>query len=164
MLPVHLVNLPGMRLFRHLIPSSRTQVEKEQVVRKRPPGYISKQQVLAFGSVIVAALLAIYTLQKHSQSIRAGWPSVPVSLSEFRTTLVQVYEGERGSAALYQGQADVRYTVDGLEYNLWLPILPRSEDQRVLQSELNGLRKSSCYVHWNPAQPKNAFLTCKNSP
>jgi hypothetical protein len=50
--------------------------------------------------------------------------------------------------------------VEGKQYRLWLPILSRSDNQQLLQFELSNLKKTSCYVHWDKAQPGDAFLTC----
>ena len=113
--------------------------------------------------MIVAALIAIGTWQRYSQLKRASWPSARVSLPEFRTIPVLVLEGERGSHVIYQAQAHVSYSVEGKQYNVWLPVLSRSDNQKLLELELNVLRNASCYVHWNQTQPKDAFLSCEKS-
>jgi hypothetical protein len=128
--------------------------------RKKQPVYASKKQIVVFGCVVVAALIAIYSCQRYFRSKRAGWPSARVSLSEFRTIPVQVFEGQRGSHVVYQAQAHVGYVVKGKQYREWLPILSRSDTPQLLQFELSGLGNSSCYVHWDQAQPDHAFLTC----
>jgi hypothetical protein len=128
--------------------------------RKEQPGYASKRQIFVFGIVIVAALIAIYSWQRYLRSKRVGWPSARVSLSEFRTIPIQVLESQRGSDVVYQAEAHVGYVVEGKQYRLWLPILSRSDNKQFLQFELNLLRNTYCYVHWDQAQPGNAFLTC----
>jgi len=132
----------------------------QRMGRKEQPVYASKRQIFVFGIVIVAALIAVYSWQRYFRSKRAGWPSARVSLSEFRTIPIQVLEGQRGSAVVYQAEAHVGYVVEGKQYRLWLPILSRSDSQQLLQFELSLLRNTSCYVHWDQAQPDNAFLTC----
>jgi hypothetical protein len=128
--------------------------------RKEQLAYASKRHTLVFGIVIFAALIAIYRWQRHVQSNREGWPSAQVPLSEFRTMPVQVLESNRGTHVVYQAQARVGYMVEGKQYRLWLPILSRSDNQQLLQFELSNLKKTSCYVHWDKAQPGDAFLTC----
>jgi hypothetical protein len=128
--------------------------------RKEQPVYASKRQILVFGIVIVTVLIAIYGWQRYFRSKRAGWPSSRVSLSEFRTIPVLVLESQRGSDFVYQAEAHVGYMVGGKQYRLWLPVLSRSDSKQFLQFELNLLRNTSCYVHWDQAQPDNAFLTC----
>ena len=135
-------------------------IQVQRMGRKEQPVYASKRQIFVFGIVIVAALIAIYSWQRYLRSKRAGWPSARVSLSEFRTIPVQVLESQRGSDVVYQAEAHVGYVVEGKQYRLWLPILSRSDSQRLLQFELSLLRNTSCYVHWDQAQPNNAFLTC----
>jgi len=142
--------------FQRLLASTQVQ----RVGRKEQPLYASKRQLFVFGIVIVAALIAIYSWQRYFRSKRAGWPSARVSLSEFRTIPIQVLEGQRGSDVVYQAEAHVGYVVEGKQYRLWLPILARSDSQQLLQFELSLLRNTSCYVHWDQAQPDNAFLTC----
>jgi hypothetical protein len=128
--------------------------------RKEQPVYASKRQILAFGIVIFAGLIALYSWQRNVRSKRARWPSAQVPLSEFRTMPVQVLEGQRGTHVVYQAQAHVGYVVEGKQYRQWLPILSRSDSKQLLQFELSLLRNTSCYVHWDQAQPENAFLTC----
>jgi hypothetical protein len=83
-----------------------------------------------------------------------------VPLSEFRTLPIQVLESQRGSNLLYQAEVRVDYAVAGKQYSRWLPVLSRSDNKKFLQVELGLLRSTSCYVHWDQAQPDNAFLTC----
>jgi hypothetical protein len=73
---------------------------------------------------------------------------------------IQVLESQRGSDVVYQAEAHVGYVVEGKQYRPWLPILSRSDSKQLLQFELGLLRTTSCYVHWDQAQPDNAFLTC----
>jgi hypothetical protein len=128
--------------------------------RKEQPLYASKRQIFAFGIVILAALIVIYSWLQYFRSKRAGWPSARVSLSEFRTIPIQVLEGKRGSDVVYQAEAHVGYVVEGKQYTLWLPILSRSDSKQLLQFETSLLRNTPCYVHWEQARPDNAFLTC----
>jgi hypothetical protein len=138
-------------------PTSRrllASIQVQRMGRKEQPVYASKRQIFVFGIVIVAALIAIYNWQRYFDSKPAGWPSARVSLSEFRTIPIQVLEGQRGSDVVYQAEAHVGYVVEGKQYRLWLPILSRSDSKQLLQFELSLLRNTSCYVHWDQAQPE----------
>jgi hypothetical protein len=75
--------------------------------------------------------------------------------------LTRVSESTHGTVVVYQAEAHVSYIAAGRLYDPWLPILWPSSSQRVLEVELESLKKQSCSVHWDQARPDHAFLTCK---
>jgi hypothetical protein len=86
---------------------------------------------------------------------------MPVRLEAMRIVVEQVRETKRlGTVVLYQAQANVRYAAERRNYDLWLPILDRSDNKQLLQWEMDSLRTKRCHVHWKPKQPQVAFLTC----
>ncbi len=127
---------------------------------KPKPRYASKRELALFGIAVCALFLGIYGWVAHSRSQRADWPQTQAAISELRTRLTRVSESTHGTIVVYQAEAHVNYTAAGKRYDPWLPILWPSSSRRFLEIELSRLKEQSCYVHWDPARPDHAFLTC----
>jgi len=130
------------------------------MARKTAERYATNRELVLYGLAICVVLIALCGWVYHRRSQRAEWPYVQVPISEFRTVLTGVTESTRGSATVFQAEVHVHYHVEGRPYDRWLPILLPSTRQEILQMELSNLTKQPCYIHWNPARPDDAFLTC----
>ena len=132
------------------------------MARKTVHHYASNSAVVLFGLAIGLVVAALYWLTYHRGSQRAEWPQAQVPILEVRTVLIARSESERGSAAVFQAEAHVDYDVEKGSHDRWLPILLPSASKQSLAIELATLKKQPCYIHWNPARPDDAFLTCSH--
>lgn len=115
-------------------------------------------------TVMLGAALCIGTFYtwKHRfyPESMSAWPSVVGQVIGERITVVGTFDRMyQPGAILYQEEADVSYTRDGVHTTQWFPVGSVDSNRAYVKFWLDSHKSRQCILHWNPKNFKDVVVT-----
>src|SRR5581483_2838324 len=115
--------------------------------------------LIAFGTV---ALLIYGVIAGNTDS----WPvAKDCTIVDSRVVRYYVAYGRENVLPLYRGEYDVRYTVNGREYDIWTFSGYMDKDQWFVKDLVRVSEQERCdfHIRYNPKNPQDALVTRQTS-
>jgi hypothetical protein len=120
--------------------------------------------VAGFALLCVLALPFFFTRHHFALASRANWN--PSEVQVVGTRIVTAYATDAGESHpatfYYRAEAEVRYQVDGKEFDVWLPASRTTADRAELQMWLSDKKSRLATVRWSPEKPGEGEVKLKS--
>jgi hypothetical protein len=118
-----------------------------------------RSQILG-GTVLAVALVLVGAFVLHSGSTRL-WPEAHCVVAGSRVIRADVADSFR-AIVLYKGEYQLRYSVDGRDYYVWVSSGWADPDKEFVRSKVDYLPETCDFrVRYNPLHPSDAIAIRK---